>query len=486
MPTTAFASVNAAIVFSGQWSDGVFGSHNGKQLIGSCSEIDVVATGTQLTLMSYIDSAATIQISIDGGAWTTIAATTNTWASQTLFTGLSDTAHAVGIRAVGAPSWWVDRDALFSVTGGSPGVSFPTGFGTQYPLSDTTFAANSQQEGGWIAGNLGFYTTPQSKSTPYADTSVTFTAQCASIKVWMLLDGTKIDVQRDGVDIGTITVPNSAPQMGWVTVATGLDATMPHRYTLTVCFVPSNTLVYAVMPVGGVGLVMKSYSVRSALVVTGDSIVRAEVGTGSNAMQGFAHLLGTTRNMAVDNKGVASSTVHQFGSGIAPVTTQAGEAAGRMTELTGISPAPQTVVLLYGTNDMAQGGGAETTAAFQTSYQAMLTTLASGLPTSKLLCLGILPRKDFNAAARASWSTAIQAAITALANSRITFVGMEGVVDDSAGSADLFDNVHPNAGGYTKIANYLLPFIGLPLLSDLNIGREAAMDDAVIETGGAG
>jgi len=60
--------VNAATLITRQWSDGVFGSHNGKQLIGSCSEIDVVATGTQLTLMSYIDSAATIQISIDGGA----------------------------------------------------------------------------------------------------------------------------------------------------------------------------------------------------------------------------------------------------------------------------------------------------------------------------------------------------------------------------------------------------------------------------------
>lgn len=116
-------------------------------------------------------------------------------------------------------------------------------------------------------------------------------------------------------------------------------------------------------------------------------------------------------------------------------------------------------MVLYGTNDMSQLGGPESVAEFQASYQDMLQQLVSSLPSTKFRCLGMLQRRDYSASDRAPWSAAIQNAVLAVYSPNVQFIPVEGWIDDSADSPDLFDNVRPNPTGYQKIENRLLPYV---------------------------
>jgi lysophospholipase L1-like esterase len=487
MPTSTYGANNANIVFSGQWTDLVAGGHNAREFAGANTQIDFVATGTTLTMLCSYPSSVTIQASVDGGAFATIGNTGGAWASATIFSGLSDAAHTVTIKHTGGAQgdFYLDRDSAFSLTGASPAVASPSGFGTQYTLNNTTFVTQSSQEGGWQSESLGGYGSPQLRTTVWTDAAVRFRAKCQTIKVWTFQDGATLKFQIDGVDqSGTVVAPNTS-QYGWVTLASGLDSAAEHEYGFSLAGIPGGkTYVYAVMLVGGTGLVNTTFAPRASLAGYGDSIVQATAGTGNNAAAGFLHKLALQKGLAAENRGVAGSTAKQFGSGSPPVTTQAGEAATRLPDITGLSPAPAFVVVLYGRNDMSQIGGAETVAQFQTSYQAMMGALVAALPATRFFCLGILPCKDYNAAARAPWSAAIQTVAQGFVSANVQFVSTEGWIDDGAGSADLYDNVHPNASGYDKIVTQLSSLVGFGTQLDPVI--VSASGDVAAEMGGMG
>lgn len=487
MPTTNYPLTNTNLVFSGQWTDLLAGGHNARQFSGQNTQIDFVATGTLLTMLCNYPNTVTVQASVDGGAFTTLPNNGGTWANVTIFTGLSDTAHTVTIKHTSGTQgdFYLDRDTAFALTGAAPAVAAPSGFGPQYPLNSTTFVSQSAQEGGWASETVGGYSAPQARTSVWTDAAVRFRAACGTIKGWIFQDGATLKFQSDGADqTGTVVLPNTS-QYGWVTLASGLDTAIEHEYSFSVAnVIGGKTYVYAVMLVSGTGLAAASFAPRAPLACYGDSLTIAVTGTGNNAAAGFAHKLGLQKSLAVHNRGVAGSTVKQFGSGGPPVTTQAGEATTRTPDITGLTPAPAFVILLYGTNDLAQVGGSETAVQFQASYQTMMNALIAALPATKFLCLGILPRKDFNAAARAPWSAAIQTVANGFASANVQFVATEGWIDDSAGSPDLFDSVHPNATGYDKMVTQLAPLVGFG--TQLNAASVTSQGDGTAEMGGAG
>lgn len=107
---------------------------------------------------------------------------------------------------------------------------------------------------------------------------------------------------------------------------------------------------------------------------------------------------------------------------------------------------------LYGTNNIAAGTPQAT---FTSTYQSMLTDTRTKFPSTKIVVLKIIPRFDANAGGVATYNGYIATAVTNVADANTT------VLDVSAGlvTSDYSDGVlHPNASGYTKITNNLVPF----------------------------
>lgn len=463
MPSTIFGITNtpAISLAGGQWGPtSLIGGRNAKQCLGQNSEIDFRFTGTLLTMLCNYAASVTMQVSVDGGAFVTIPNNAGAWSSVTVATGLTDTQHTCTVQHSGGTqaNFYIDTDSSFTVTGAVPALTTPDPavFGPVTYLTQTP--APFAIEGGWTNSNLAGYSSPPSLQTIWEDSSIRFRAKIGTFKLWVAQNGGKYQLQVDGKDVGAAVADVSAFPYGWITLGSGLDVTTEHEYGVSVSYVTSGlAFLYAVMTIGGTGINQAySFAPRQAVACYGDSITLGTNGTGNDSGLAFPHKLGLQRSSNLFNKGMGGSTVKQFGSGVPAVTTGAGEATTRTPDITGITPAPAYCIVLYGTNDLAQVGGAETSVQFQTSYQAMMNALVTGLPNTKFFCLGILPRKDFLAAARAPWTAAIQAVVTALANMKVVFVATEGWIDDSAASPDLYDSVHPNATGYAKVVTRLL------------------------------
>lgn len=117
------------------------------------------------------------------------------------------------------------------------------------------------------------------------------------------------------------------------------------------------------------------------------------------------------------------------------------------------------IVVLYGTNDIANGVAVAT---FQTSYQAMLSELLNGNScdgSTRVWCLSIIKRTSTSDATMALYNAAIQAAIAAIADARLRYrdvnagvLALKGhVIEISA----LPDGVHPTNLGQSDLADYL-------------------------------
>lgn len=112
--------------------------------------------------------------------------------------------------------------------------------------------------------------------------------------------------------------------------------------------------------------------------------------------------------------------------------------------------APDRFIMCCGTNDYGLGSWANA-AAFGTAYAATLDDLNSALPNMKIFCVTPVLRNPDGTLQ----SYRDQIVTAALARkSYVTLVRGDGILT----VADLADNVHPNGGGHTKLANYLLPY----------------------------
>lgn len=511
VPPTPFPYT--AATWSGQFTDatGVFVY---REFMAPDTECEIMVTGTGLSLDCYIagsSGTSYLEYSIDGGTtWTDFTPVGsgffNVETTIPVYSGLSDTTRTVQIRIKVAACFYLRRDGAgcFLVSGSAPAASSPSGFsGPQYIPHNTAadsigragIAANSRLESGFAA-----VTTPNSydaiqpatlftavgSGTGGVGAQLRFRATVTDLFLFTYADGSVWQLWIDGVAQPTVTAP-ATNHCGWVHLASGLDAAAEHLYGIAcVAYLTNNVtlgsgMIQAVRAQGGTGLNTTTQpAARARLLCFGDSITANQEidGDGSHA---WPYLLGNALNMEFCNAGISSTTVHNFasnpgtltGSAYTQATAYSGE--GRPTDVTGLAPPPTKAVILYGTNDLPpnawvpNGAPAESQADFLTSYTNMLAAQVAGLPpTTRIWCVGILPRSTFSAATMASWNALVQQAI-ATVSSRLVRPYVDPVPWQMNGATgtdyttNYVDGLHPNRHGAAIIEQNLFPLLAHPV-----------------------
>jgi lysophospholipase L1-like esterase len=458
MAIKTFPLDDPAIVMSGQttemWADG----HTARKFSGYNTQMHFIAYGSDLSLLCCCFEPTLVQVSVDNGAWSAIPCI-GAWGETSIFSGLTDQAHTVLLRHVsGACNFYLDLPSGVILNGANPKLEAPAGYGAQIRLSETD--APVRLEGGWESLSAAGYSDPPLKICGWSDGCVRFIAKCSSVAVWCYQNGIAFKTQMDGADMEGLRVTPEISEYGWFVLLEGLNPLEEKEYSFSVASLPGGyAYLYALMAIGGDGVSAAPPPMRPVIVFLGDSITQALIGVQPNSSDGFAHRLGIARGVAVCNRGLNGSTVRQFPSGPPQITAMAGESETRLTELVAIHPVPFQIVILYGTNDLGQVGGAESLEEFAASYRNMLGRLRELFPRTLILCLGVLPRADRLMAVRAPWSDVIRQCARELTHYNVRFMDVEGWIDDGAGTLDLYDGVHPTAEGYRKIAERLLPHI---------------------------
>ena len=486
---TAHYNLSASgAVLSGYWRQSAVG---GRNFVGNAngSQLDATIVGKSVTLTCYSAGTSNITVTTDGKSYTPTFDIVNSWTTLKIDLG-SDGTHSLKITLPFQGSlFYIDlgtgtvNGPTFTVHGHTPSVGPPaTPFGPQYQLSEAgDVTPYIQAEGGLTQVDAGGYPSVYHNSNNLNDEAVYFTASATgSIQGWIYGSGGLLAVFVDGQQVGTVTVPPSGTYQ-WVTLFAG-DG-QPHRYGVAQAYGSAFGLyIWSVMTVGG-SLSAVTTAERPRLIAYGDSITAALLGTMSDSSQGYAQRLGTSLGWSVYNRGIANTTVHQFATGAATFTTQTGEA--RTTDVTSVADGAAAIIVLYGTNDMAQKGGAETTSDFQTSYQHMLSNILAGVSSAcPVVCVGILPRTGFSPDTIGEWNAAIQAAVAAVAAPNVRYVdpsgwGLMQAIGPSAKYVDVNNNtadgLHPDDNGYTLIVDNLFPnFVppGAPVIT--SAGGDAA------------
>ena len=109
---------------------------------------------------------------------------------------------------------------------------------------------------------------------------------------------------------------------------------------------------------------------------------------------------------------------------------------------------PQYVLLHIGTNDATQGASA---ALMDTRLTTLLTDLKTDLPSSQVIVASLIPRTDSSAdeAIEEQYNAAMPTIVAAMGGN-FHFLDMHDVINPST---DLADGIHPNIGGYNKMAD---------------------------------
>ena len=108
---------------------------------------------------------------------------------------------------------------------------------------------------------------------------------------------------------------------------------------------------------------------------------------------------------------------------------------------------PDLILLHIGTNDASQG---RTAAQMQSLLQSLLATIKNNRPNAQVIVASLIPRTD-NASREAtqmSYNNSIPS-IVAAQGANFHFLDMHAVLN----AGDLADGLHPNQGGYDKMAN---------------------------------
>lgn len=438
--TTTFSLAASGASLSGGWTATAdAGGHNARQIHGQNSEIEGKFTGTQLEYFGYITGATDYQISIDGGDFSQVTAVLlNDWQWNTMVTGLSDALHSFILQQInGAGNDYVDVDTSFRVTGGSPAMSADSAYSPAlgFVENSSLFVAKGCPPFG--SGRFDIY-----YNINRPDVLVGFFATTTTIRLWCWQLGGTFHLRTDGVDGGIITMPNTSLG-GWVTVTTGADGGAQHLYEIISDYLPGgnpgNVIIWGVSLAGGT-LGATAPATTDNIGLYGDSIT---FGVGAtNNLTAWAYLLGKSTGLGIANRGMPSTTVHDFGSNPNPGET-------RTADITGLSPAVTQIIILYGTNDWSQAVAPETLAQFLASNVAMFNKLIAGTAVP-LFALLLLKRTDLSDASRDLWNAQITAAQAACTTpSRITIADTTSWIDTVT---DLADSTHPNDAGHAKIA----------------------------------
>ncbi|MDB5057284.1 MAG: hypothetical protein JWO59_756 [Chloroflexi bacterium] len=485
MATLTIAYNDPALTMAGYFTLGTQLSTPVMQWVSNRGDTRFQFTGTQLELQTAnAFGAGTCFVTIDGGA--PVSATIPSGSVQwvVLATGLADTTHTCVIARWNTSCGLV-RSPMFRATGASPAFARLPGFEGNVTVLGPTSAPYIKPDSGVVSlsNNQGF---PSLYYFQWECASITFRARCAGLKVYMFVAQSTYVLTIDGVDQTPVVLPTTSPdQYTWMTIATGLDDTAYHVYTLRRIYAFGSTLfAYQVLPNsttgGDLDTAYRPVSPTQRVLGFGDSITSAYTAT-SDSRIGHVFQLAKALGQEGMNRGISGTTAHNFGSGGSQFTTNSGEFRVG-TDVSSVTPQPTAVIDLYGTNDLGTnlpsfGGGAtaETQTQFQTSLYNIYSNILTALPNCTILALGILDRSETmsaynstSAALRIAFNNAKAAAVAqiqaAFPGSHITYIDTTGWITVTPGafgtaSVDSNDGLHPNASGYTKIANKLLVYM---------------------------
>jgi hypothetical protein len=430
---TGFSLTNSAITAGGYWVNG----GTTLQPYGKCSSLAVRITGTDAKILSSVTVSTSFEVSIDGGAFTgaTYAGANYIW----LFTGLSDAARDVEIRATssaygsGQPTFTVANG--LRVAGAAPAIAGHSVLGGPVEsVVSTNFA------------NLGWSNAPV-----YTDAQYGYDSQCrglnvdgviyrrltaSAIRVWIHgATGAHFSVWTGATKINEAEVTSA--DFGWFTLATGLDAGTEKEYRIYNS-VTSGGTVLPIVQIMAFGGSFGSGAVASHPVIAclGDSTTACV--TGGSSARGWVQKLGNSYHAY--NSGVG-------GNKISDMDTRWAASIGALTGL-------NAVIFIGGANPEDAGQDAAANAALERPYVDSIITKALAYDTHlKLIVAETLP------GAGQRQGTMLAAAVTAAANSRVSYLDTDGWIDPTSG-VDTVDGIHPNDSGGTKIAAQFLTDLG--------------------------
>ena len=393
-------------------------------------------------------ATATLGISPTSGATgmtpsLTLTGTNTLWASETasgLFSVSGGTgasiATATGISNTSATATLTVGSATGAITVTDTSTGATATFTANPPTTtyDLTSAAIGQY---YVQLEGGLYQNTWAGQTAWGhqtwnDCAVRFVGTVGTVEAYVYKNGAPVRVSVDGVDTALVTLANTSA-WGWVTLASGLDTSNPHAYLFSwgqLCYVQQLRTTY------GTGISTARLPARKVLAGYGDSITAGDSAGGTDSTESWLHKAGLALNYQVVNRGIHSSYV--VGS-----SGTAGEY--RTADMTGLLPAADVIVSLYGTVDAENSGDVTT---FGASYLNMLQKLQAGNPSAIIVCERILKASTGDTSKNA-YSTKASDAVTAMANPQIVYkTGMYGAYTGT-------DGLHPPAADCGALATAL-------------------------------
>lgn len=455
MGTATFTDTDPSIVWGGTTEDTTVAGTAARFFLSHGAECYLGVNGSGLLVNCYEQTTGQLDFTVDGST-VTPTITTNAFTTYTPFSGASDTLHLVRIKR-GASMGFGEGGPLlraadaFVVTGGSPTLSLPTGFGSNAPVSvgNTLYISSDWTQGvsADIEATANVFQGSQAGGSGTGHGWQRFRATTSGFWIWCYCGGDKFAIVIDGNVAGAIVVTTpSLGSWGWIQV-TGLDNTTEHEYNIVNSAKGTAGSCY----VGQVILTDGTFNTtaiaaRDLWAWYGDSKTANPV---TLFYQGFPELFSINTLRAPYNAAIAGTYVQ---------TSLGGATSGqsRYADITGLAHPPARVVIEYGYNDANQDTGGTQVAAFQSSYETMLNGMIAGLPSVPIVVLGYLPTTASVAAAnRDAYNAAIQAAIAACSNpSQCIYKSTDGVIDPTAG-VDTLDGTHLNVSGNAKVAAWL-------------------------------
>jgi len=355
-----------------------------------------------------------------GASLSSISVSSNTSATFTLATG-SVCAH---LTITDTPT--ADTQTFYA----SHNLTLSTVYGKYIQLE-----GNPQYSASWGPNNTGGWYAQYGVAGMY-NSAIRFVGSVSEIDLFMApyvtTNGTNyVRLFIDNVSYLVLPLTGSGTVMSWFTLATGLDTTAQHTYTI----VWSQTMwIQQVCALGGTGISTNYLPARRMIALYGDSILYAGNNYDASSaipepirqitgLQIFSAPLGDTGVVYNNGSGTALSWASSWGT-------------------YGITP--QALIIEFGLLD-AQN--AENLTTFQSAYVSMIQAIQTALPTTIIICEAISRALSDSDSVMIPYNAAIQAAV-ATVGSPLVYFRQGGFLNyqPTEGGGE-----HPNAVGYAQM-----------------------------------
>jgi lysophospholipase L1-like esterase len=441
-----FALTTTGIVLGGYWQN--LGAYSGATRYRAtakdseyCFRLTLTTSDTP-TIRYMANTTSALKLIVDGVTTTPTTDSSTAWATASLGTLAAGT-HDITVKANGNPFLGIDAAKAVSTADAGATITYQPGFGGFLFDFGSGVPAYVRSEGQPnLNGGADGYPACFGTTKPTAQAGWKSTGN--AFKVWAIQNDTGFRVESGGT-LGTRATSGTGTAYGWVNVTSPSDGTSSAIHILYMGAGQSGTAgVVRIYQVAGTGTLDTSWSppTRTPVAFYGNSITHNAVSP-VYPVDGWPTVCGVALGLNVLNRGIGGTTVCDDYS-----TTSAGEA--RTADITGLSPAPVGVAILYGTNDKGIGASVITQAEFKDAYQNMMSLLTTNLSSAAYKCFKPIPRGDNTAAQMAAYFAEIDNAKAGLTSGQQAKVQVvETAPFALAGSA------YNSGGAFARGTNYI-------------------------------